>query len=140
MAHPMAYPMAHPNFCNFASYKQNNSYLPARRSSAVNSSNSRHFLLSNSSLSIRRMLILKENSFQFNRRHYLQTHGTSMGTKTAVAFANIFMAKIEKEIISKSKIKPPVWKRYIDDVFCLWDTNKDNIKELTKTCRVSKHD
>ena len=40
-------------------------------------------------------LILKENSFQFNGRHLLQTHGTAMGTKTAVSFANIFMAKIE---------------------------------------------
>ena len=68
--------------------------------------------------------ILKENSFQFNRRHYLQTHGTAMGTKIAVAFANIFMAKIEKGIISKRKIKPLVWKRYIDDVFCVWHTNE----------------
>ena len=45
-------------------------------------------------------LVLKENSFQFNGRHYLQTHGTAMGTKTAVSFANIFMAKIETEILS----------------------------------------
>lgn len=41
-------------------------------------------------------LILQENSFQFNGRDYLQTHGTAMGTKMAVAIANIFMAKIEK--------------------------------------------
>ena len=46
-----------------------------------------------------------------------------MGTKMALAFANIFMAKIEKGIISKSKIKPLVWKRYIDDVFCVWLRN-----------------
>ena len=63
-------------------------------------------------------LIFKENSFQFNGRHYLQTQGTAMGTKMTVAFANFFMAKIEKGIIGKSKIKPLVWKRYIDDVFC----------------------
>ena len=50
----------------------------------------------------------------------------------AVAFANIFMAKIEKGIISKSKIKPLVWKRYIDDVFCVWHTNEDNIKLIGK--------
>ena len=31
--------------------------------------------------------ILKENSFQFNGRNYLQIHGTAMGTKMAVAFA-----------------------------------------------------
>ena len=50
----------------------------------------------------------------------------------AMALANISMAKIEKGIIGKSKIKPLVWKRYIDDVFCLWDTNEDNIKEFVK--------
>jgi len=35
-------------------------------------------------------LILQENSFQVNGKKYLQTHGTAMGTKIAVAFANIF--------------------------------------------------
>ena len=73
-------------------------------------------------------LILKENSFQFNGRHYLQTHGTAMGTKTAVSFANIFMAKIETEILSKAVSKPTVWKRYIDDVFSLWDISKPDIE------------
>ena len=56
-------------------------------------------------------LILQENSFQFNGRNYLQTHGTAMGTKVAVAFANIFMSAVETEIINKSKIKPLEWKR-----------------------------
>lgn len=42
-----------------------------------------------------------------------------MGRNVAVAFANIFMSKIETEIISKSKFKPLEWKRYIDDVFSL---------------------
>ncbi|XP_068680176.1 uncharacterized protein [Montipora foliosa] len=71
-------------------------------------------------------LILKENSLQFNGRHYLQTHGTAMGTKTAVSFANIFMAKIETEILSKVVSKPTVWKRNIADVFSLWDINHLN--------------
>ena len=73
-------------------------------------------------------LILKENSFQFSGRHYLQTHGTAMGTKTAVSFANIFMAKIETDILSKAVSKPTVWKRYIDDVFSLWDISKPDIE------------
>ena len=30
-------------------------------------------------------LILKENFFHFSGKHYLQTHGTAMGTKTAVS-------------------------------------------------------
>ena len=48
-----------------------------------------------------------------------------MGTKMAVAFANILMAFIEKEVLRQSVNKPPTWKRFIDDVFCLWDTNKE---------------
>ena len=47
---------------------------------------------------LREMLSLILNSFQFNGKNYLQTHGTAMGTKMAVAFANIFMASIENEI------------------------------------------
>ena len=74
-------------------------------------------------------LILK-NSFQFNGKDYLQTHGTAMGTKMAVAFANIFMASIEKEIRRQSINKPLTWKRFIDDVFCLWDTNKEEIEHF----------
>ena len=48
-------------------------------------------------------LILQENSFQFNGKNYLQTHGTAMGTKMAVAFPDISMPKAESEIIRKSK-------------------------------------
>ena len=76
-------------------------------------------------------LILQENSFQFNGKDYLlKTHGTAMGTKMAVAFANIFMAKIEKEILRQSSIKPIFWKRFIDDVISAWDTSKNEIEEF----------
>ena len=53
-----------------------------------------------------------------------------MGTKVAVAFANIFMSAVETEIINKSKIKPLDWKRYIDDMFSLWDTNREEIDQF----------
>ena len=65
-------------------------------------------------------LVLKENSFHFFGKNYLQTHGTAMGTKVAVAFANIFMAKVETKLLKKSAIKPICSKRYIDDIFSLW--------------------
>ena len=49
-------------------------------------------------------LILKENSFKFNDKYYLQTHGIAMGTK--IAFAVIFMAHIEKQLPAISPHKP----------------------------------
>ena len=49
-------------------------------------------------------LILKENSFYFNGKD--QTHGTAMGIKMAVSFANIFMAEVETDTINQSPYKP----------------------------------
>ena len=71
-------------------------------------------------------LILNKNSFQFNGENYLQTHGTAMGTKMAVLFANIFMPKTATTLIQQSDIKPKEWTRYIDDVY-LWDSDKKEV-------------
>jgi len=50
-----------------------------------------------------------------------------MDTKIAVSFANIFMAVVETEIINCSHLKLLTWKRYINDVFSLWNINKEEI-------------
>ena len=47
-----------------------------------------------------------------------------MGTKVAVAFANILMSKLETEILIQSAFQPFVWKRYIDDIFLPWTINR----------------
>ena len=67
-------------------------------------------------------------SFQFYGKHYLQTHGTAMGTKTAVSFASIFMAHVETTILSRTILKPTGWKHYKDDIFSLRDTSKPDIE------------
>jgi len=70
-------------------------------------------------------LIFAENSFQFNRKNYLQIqmHGTAMATKMTVAFANIFMARVETETLNQLFAKrfnwPLIWKRFTDDIFSL---------------------
>ena len=48
----------------------------------------------------------------------------------ALAFANIFMPNIEKEILRQSTYKPLVWKRFIDDVFSLWNITKDEVDDF----------
>ena len=77
-------------------------------------------------------LILKENSFKFNDKHYLQTHGIAMGTKIAVAFAVIFMAHIEKQLLANSPHKPLIWKRFIDDIFSVWTLPKAEINNFVE--------
>ena len=75
---------------------------------------------------------VKENSFQFNEENFFQTHGTAMGTKMAVSFANIFMSEIETKSIQKSETKPREWKRFIDDVFSLWDCDTKEVDRFIK--------
>jgi len=60
--------------------------------------------------------------------------------KMAVAFANIFMVKVETEILNQSALKQLVWKRFIDDIFSLWDTAREEIRQfsLTDTIKISR--
>ena len=48
----------------------------------------------------------------------------------AVAFANIFMSRIETEFISKSKAKPLEWKRCVGDVFSLREKGRETINQF----------
>ena len=62
------------------------------------------------------------------KNYYLQTHGH--GQEMAVAFSNIFMNKVDTEILSQSELKPRVWKRFIEDIFSLWTINRYRIEQF----------
>nr|XP_039263152.1 uncharacterized protein LOC120339139 [Styela clava] len=65
-------------------------------------------------------MVLDNNNFVFDGKHYLQINGTAMGTKMAPKYANIFMADLESEILETAKIRPQYYYRYIDDCFLIW--------------------
>ena len=64
--------------------------------------------------------ILTLNYFEFNGRVYHQVSGTAMGTKMAPNYANLFMGDLEEKLISRYPVKPLLWLRYIDDIFCIF--------------------
>ena len=72
-------------------------------------------------------LILEENSFKFNEKHFAQTLGIAMGTKMAVAISVIFMSDLEEQLLAASPLKPLVWKRFIDDIFSLWNIPMEEV-------------
>ena len=43
-----------------------------------------------------------------------------MGSPLSCILANIMMECIESELISLFPIKPALWVRYVDDIFCIW--------------------
>lgn len=66
-------------------------------------------------------IILKHNYFQFSDVMFQQIQGTAMGTKMAPSYANLFMAVLETNFLNLAPVKPLFWKRFIDDVLCVWD-------------------
>ena len=65
-------------------------------------------------------LVLTNNHFEFNGKHYHQLSGTAMGTKLAPSYANLFMTKFEKKYVYTYALQPKLWKRFIDDIFLIW--------------------
>jgi hypothetical protein len=75
-------------------------------------------------------LVLKCNNFTFNEKHYLQIQGTAMGTKMAPSYANIFMGRLEKQLLSEVPMKPHLWLRFIDDVDMQWCHGQETLEEF----------
>ena len=79
--------------------------------------------------------ILENNYFTFDNKFYLQVHGTAMGTPFAPNYANIFMAKIENQILNNEQQiykTPLLWKRFIDDIFIIWPHSENELLQFLK--------
>ncbi|XP_068757357.1 uncharacterized protein [Montipora capricornis] len=66
---------------------------------------------------------LSNNYFMFNDRIYKQVHGCAMGSPVSPVVANLCMEESEESAISISSVRPNIWKRYVDDSFCIIGKN-----------------
>ena len=73
-------------------------------------------------------MILTMNNFTFNQEHYLQVHGTAMGTKMAPSFANLFLGIFEINALSNAPFHVHTWWRFLDDIFMIWTEGLDHLK------------
>ena len=74
--------------------------------------------------------ILERNNFVFNEEHFTQINGTSMGTKMAPAYANVFMGDLERRLIENAPYKPFSWLRFIDDIEMKWTHGRQALDEF----------
>ena len=56
-----------------------------------------------------------------------------MGTKVAHTFANLFMGKLEKELLETTTHKPLIYLSYIDDIFMIYTHGEEQLLELIET-------
>jgi hypothetical protein len=65
-------------------------------------------------------LVLNNNEFEFDGKHYKQVKGCAMGTPCAPNFANLFMSELETKLLRDAPGPVPfIWWRYIDDIFII---------------------
>ena len=84
-------------------------------------------------------IILKNNTFQFGNRHFIQRNGTAMGTKFAPTYATLVLGYLEIQLYDRINISygpeakdifKKILKRYLDDVFMILNTQMFNIQEI----------
>ena len=76
---------------------------------------------------------LKFNDFEFNNKLYVQTSGTAMGRKYAPHYADIYMAKFEKDALNQCPLKPDCYFRYLDDIFIVWSHGREAFNNFLQT-------
>ena len=68
--------------------------------------------------------VMENNIFQFGNTWWLQKSGTAMGTPCACMITTIYFGYYERKFLLPKHHKNILYyKRFIDDVFCIWDTN-----------------
>ena len=70
----------------------------------------------------------KYTIFSFNNIFYKQIDGVAMGSPLACILANIFMECYESELLSTFPYRPLFWKRYVDDIICIWPHGKESFQ------------
>ncbi len=64
----------------------------------------------------------------FNDEQYLQVQRTAMGTRMAPSYANLFMAKLEQDLLARTTTRPLLWMRFIDDIFAVWKDGQESLE------------
>ena len=67
----------------------------------------------------------KNVHFTFNNQTYQQIDGVAMGSPLGPVIAGIFMVELETNIVPKMSDNVKIWKRYVDDTFCVIKKGKE---------------
>ena len=65
--------------------------------------------------------------FSYQGEYYEQREGAAMGSPVSAIVANLYMEFFEKLAISTSPVKPRIWKRYVDDIYCIIEKGSERV-------------
>ena len=66
-------------------------------------------------------LCLRSTYFVFHGTYYQQQEGAAMGSPVSPVVANIYMEMFEELALRTATTCPRIWKRYVDNTFCVME-------------------
>ncbi|MGR8252493.1 reverse transcriptase domain-containing protein, partial [Escherichia coli] len=72
---------------------------------------------------------LEGTFFLYKNQYYLQIDGVAMGSPIAPVIANIWMEYFEQKALTTGPPIIKLWKRYVDDIFCIIKGGLDEINQ-----------
>jgi hypothetical protein len=76
--------------------------------------------------------ILENSAFKFGNTYHHQVSGTSMGTRMAPPYANLFMGRLDETISNKFPDEIKNYKRFIDDIFFTFHGTEEELNKVKK--------
>ncbi|XP_060589882.1 uncharacterized protein LOC132745064 [Ruditapes philippinarum] len=76
-------------------------------------------------------LVLENNNFEHNGKHYIQVDGTAIGSKLGKNYACTYM-RIWDRKLSEFRLQPLIYKRFIDDGFGIWTHGIETLQQFTE--------
>ena len=72
-------------------------------------------------------LLLENNNFSSNDKHYIQREGTAIGLHFGMNYACTctLLGDWKKELLQKSEYLPAQYWRYVDDIWGIWEHGLD---------------
>ena len=64
-------------------------------------------------------MCLKSTYFSYGGSLYEQKEGAAMGFPVSAVVANLYVEFFEQLALGTAPTKPRLWKRYVDDIFCI---------------------
>ena len=76
-------------------------------------------------------MVLENNTFSLDQRnHYIQKDGTAIGSRLGKSYACTYMGRWETELLSRAKIKPLIFYRFVDDIFGIFGGTVEQLNEF----------
>ncbi|CAC5385529.1 unnamed protein product [Mytilus coruscus] len=66
-------------------------------------------------------LVIENNNFSFNGKHFLQTEGTAIGSHLGRNYACTYFGQWEENLFQNSNLQPFSYWRYVDDIWRIWE-------------------